>query len=48
MLDSKNSSVVSSSFTTYYYYKVKLEINGKTFNMPSVLGGTTSYSGGWN
>ena len=48
MLDSKNSSVVSSSFTTYYYYKVKLELNGRTFNLPSVLGGTSHYSGGWN
>jgi len=48
MLDSEHSSVVSSSFSTYYYYSVKLTIQGKSFNMPKVLGGSDYYSGGWN
>lgn len=48
MLDSENSTVASSSFTTTYYYEVKLEINGKKFNLPKVAGGSSHYSGGWN
>jgi len=48
MLGSEHSKVVSSSFSTTYYYSVKLNINGKSFNMPKVAGGSTSFSGGYN
>ena len=48
MLDAKHSPVVSSSFSTTYYYDVKLEINGKKFDLPKVVGGSDHYSGGWN
>lgn len=48
MLPAEHSKVVSSSFTTWYYYKVKLTINGKTFDLPKVQGGSSHYSGGWD
>lgn len=48
MLNSEHSEVVSSSFSTTYYYEVKLEINGKKFDLPKVVGGSSHYSGGWN
>ena len=48
MLNSEHSEVVSSSFSATYYYEVKLEINGKKFDLPKVVGGSSHYSGGWN
>ena len=48
MLDSKHSAVVSSSFSTTYYYSAKVEFEGKPFVIPSFVMGSDHYSGGWN
>lgn len=48
MLDSKHSAVVSSSFSTTYYYSAKVEFEGKEFVIPSFIMGSDHYSGGWN
>ena len=48
MEGSKHGPVVSSSFTTTYYYTVELSMNGKTIKMKNVIGGSDHYSGGWN
>lgn len=48
MEGSEQGAVASSSFSTTYYYTVKLTINGKTFNMKRVIGGSDYYSGGWS
>jgi len=48
MLGSEHSAVVSSSFSTTYFYTATFTINGKTFKIPKVSGGSDYYSGGWN
>lgn len=48
MLGSEHSAVVSSSFSTTYFYTATFKINGKTFKIPKVSGGSDHYSGGWN
>lgn len=48
MLDSEHSAVVSSSFSTTYYYSAKLSFEGKAFVIPKFVMGSSHYSGGWN
>lgn len=47
-LQSENSDVYSSSFSTYYYEDFKIEYDGKTFMAKRVPTSTSYYSGGWN
>lgn len=47
-LDSEHSDVVSSSFSTTYYYTAEIKIENKTFKLPKFRGGSTYFSGGWN
>jgi len=48
MTKSDHSSVVASSFSTYYYYDVDVKFNGKSFKFKDVQLGSSYYSGGWN
>lgn len=48
MKDSKHSAVVSSSFSTTYYYDIDLKFMGKTFKAQDVALSSSYYSGGWN
>lgn len=47
-VSSKNSDVVSSSFSTYYYYDVDVDFMDKKFHKENVRLGSSHYSGGWN
>lgn len=45
---SGHSDVVSSSFSTYYYYHIDATFAGKHFAKDSVVLGSSHFSGGWN
>lgn len=45
---SENSAVVSSSFSTYYYYDITVKFAGRTFKGSDILVGSNYYSGGWS
>lgn len=47
-IHSDTSDVVSSSFTTFYYYDMDVEFDGKKFHADRVRVGSSHYSGGWN
>lgn len=47
-LPAEHSAVVSSSFTTYYYYNVELEFMDNRFKFDKVEISKSYYSGGWN
>lgn len=48
MTDSKHSAVVSSSFSTTYYYDIEVEFMGKKFTAKNIALSSSYYSGGWN
>jgi len=48
MTKSEHSDVVSSSFSTSYYYDVEVKFLGRTFNFKDVILGSSYYSGGWD
>ena len=48
MTYSKHSAVVSSSFSTTYYYDVDVTFMGKHFSAKNVALSSSYYSGGWN
>ena len=45
---SDHSEVVSSSFSTYYYYDLEITMLGKTFTYKDVQVSSDYYSGGWD
>lgn len=45
---SEQSAVVSSSFSTTYYYSVEFKFMNKTFKNKKFAKGSDYYSGGWN
>jgi len=47
-IQSKNSDVVSSSFTTSYYYDLEIDMMGEHFKFNNVLWSSNYTSGGWN
>jgi hypothetical protein len=47
-LPAEHSTVVSSSFSTTYYYSGEFEFGGKKFKVDKFVMGSSYYSGGWN
>lgn len=47
-ISAEHGPVVSSSFSTTYYYDVEIKISGRTFKYKKVPLGSDYYSGGWN
>jgi hypothetical protein len=47
-LGSEHSAVASSSFSTTYYYKAEISLDGKKFRIPKFILSSDYSSGGWN